>query len=228
MDGFECVPAATPTEAAAGLYELAATGAVDAIVRGQLDYTTYHRAMNEALRLRPARHGVVDLMCPYLLRDPRGDEWLITPVVQHDDATVEGKVYLSTCAAAILAALGVRPKIGVLAGDEREERGYLPSVDQSIDEALAVVDALRGVGLEADFFGLRVDNASALCNVVVPTDGTVGNFIYRSLGYIGGAELVGAITLSNRIVSLDTSRYNDCFGLAVQAATALKNLGGCR
>lgn len=226
VDTFDNYDCESPNEIAAKLFELSAAGIADGVVRGQVDYTSYHRQMNEAFDLKPARHGMTDIMCPYLLRDSRGDEWFITPMVQHDDASVEGKVYLVSSCAAILEAFGVEPKVGVLAGDNLDERGYLASVDQSIDDAEIVVGRLRGCGIAAEFFGLRIDEAATHCNVVVPIDGTTGNFIYRSLGYIGGAELVGGVSLTNRLISLDTSRYNDSFGLAILGASAFANIGG--
>jgi len=226
IDSFDNYDCQSANEIASKLFELSATGIADGVVRGQVDYTSYHRQMNDAFDLKPARHGMTDIMCPYLLRDSRGDEWFITPMVQHDDASVEGKVYLVTSCAAILEAFGIEPKVGVLAGDNVDERGYLASVDQSIDEAEIVVNRLREGGVAAEFFGLRIDEAARHCNVVVPIDGTIGNFIYRSLGYVGGDELVGGISLTNRLISLDTSRYNDSFGLAILGASALANLGG--
>lgn len=226
VDSFCNYACKSEDEIASKLFELSLTGIVTAIVRGQVGYTSYHKQMNAALDLKPSKHGMMDIMCPYLLRDARGDEWFITPMVQHDDASVEGKLYLVSCCAAILESLGIKPVVGVLAGDNQDERGYLESVDQSIDQAEKVVMGLSERGISAEFFGLRIDEAAKHSNVVVPIDGTIGNFIYRSLGYIGGADLVGGVSLTNRLISMDTSRYNDSFGLAILMASALANVGG--
>jgi predicted methyltransferase MtxX (methanogen marker protein 4) len=75
-------------------------------------------------------------------------------------------------------------------------------------------------------FPLRIDFAASECNIVVPMDGIVGNFVCRSLAYLGGATLVGGFTLTNRFVSLDTSRSNDRFCVAIQSAVAMANVGG--
>jgi hypothetical protein len=109
------------------LVDLAVTGRVDGIVRGQFDYSVYHNSLRRALGLTR------DLMCVCLLRDMRGDEWLITPAVHHDDATIGGRTYLASQAARICSALFVEPKVAILAADG--ERGYLAAVDKSLDDA---------------------------------------------------------------------------------------------
>jgi predicted methyltransferase MtxX (methanogen marker protein 4) len=75
-------------------------------------------------------------------------------------------------------------------------------------------------------YPLRIDLAAKECNIVVPMDGIVGNFVCRALIGLGGASMVGGFSLTNRLVSLDTSRQNDQFTMSIAAAAAMCNLGG--
>ncbi|MBI5135758.1 MAG: hypothetical protein HZA24_00315 [Nitrospirae bacterium] len=219
VDGYECVPATGGEEATADqLIALAASGQVDGVVRGQLYYSYYHDAFREQFNIPR------DVMCPCLIEDICGNEWFLTPVVQHDATSVAGRSYLATQAAKICEALGVEPVIGVLAADN--ERGYLRLVDQSLDDAEKISGMLRKRGYRSDIYPLRIDKAAFECNIVVPMDGTLGNFVCRTLGYLGGATLVGGFSLTRQIVSIDTSRANDRFGPAIEAAVAVSNLGG--
>ncbi len=219
VPGYESVCAESEPAIGEALASLVASGRVDAVVRGQLYYTHYHESMNRQFGFSR------DLMCPCLVQDLRENEWFLTPVVQHDDATVAGRCYLATQAARICEKLGVQPVIGVLAADN--ERGYLESVDESLDSAELIVKELKSRGYkQTRMFPLLIDKAACECNIVVPMDGTLGNFVLRALGYLGGANVVGGFNLTPRFVSIDTSRLYDRFGRAIEAAAAMTNLGG--
>jgi hypothetical protein len=87
--GFKSISAEEEPAAADKLATLVQSGEVDAIVRGQLYYGHYHEALKR-------RFGYTrDLMYPCLICDLSGNEWFITPVVHHDNATVECRCYLA-------------------------------------------------------------------------------------------------------------------------------------
>jgi predicted methyltransferase MtxX (methanogen marker protein 4) len=216
--GFESIREETERQASDRLMSLVEGNEVDAIVRGQIYYTHYHDSMNECFGFKR------DVMCPYLLRDYRNNEWFITPVVQHDDRSVKGRCYLATQTARICERLGIEAQIGILAADI--DTGYDDLVDKSLIEAKQIAQQLDELGYKVKEFPLRIDTAACESNVVVPMDGTVGNFVYRSLGYLGGATLVGGFTLTSRFVSIDTSRAQESFALAIESAVAMANLGG--
>jgi predicted methyltransferase MtxX (methanogen marker protein 4) len=213
---------------AARLFSLAKQQTVDAIVRGQIDYVTFHQQFRNAF---PELDR--DVMCISLLRSDK-HEWFMAPVVHHDETGVEGRCYLARQAARICQQLGVVPSIGILAADDPEGYGEqifraLPiaqTVLADYKNAKAIEEVLRGEHLHATVFPLRIDEAVNRCNVVVPMDGIIGNFLHRALGYIGGVKMGGCISLTRRLVSIETSRFNDAFETAIQMATALVNLGG--
>jgi predicted methyltransferase MtxX (methanogen marker protein 4) len=218
VPGFESRQVSGEEAIADQLMSLVRKSEIDAIVRGQVYYTHYHSSMRRAFGFGS------DLMCPCLLRDFCGNEWFLTPVVHHDDSSVRGRCYLAKQAARICMSLSVKPVIGVLAADN--ERGYLTSVDKSLDDAEAIVAEMQSEGYTCEMYPLRIDLAASRCNIVIPMDGILGNFVCRSLTYLGGASLVGGFTLTRRFVSIDTSRSNDEFSLAIEAAVAMCNVGG--
>lgn len=218
VEDCESIRATGDRAASDSLMALVQKGQVDAIVRGQIYYTDYHESMKQNFGFKR------DVMCPCLIKDHCGNEWFITPVVQSDDCSVSGRVYLATQAAKICMKLGVEPNIGILAADT--ERGYLKSVDTSLDDAEKIVKLIEAEEYKCTTYPLRIDAAANECNIVVPMDGTVGNFVCRSLVYLGDATMVGGFSLSNRLVSLDTSRLNDQFTMSIAAAAAMSNVGG--
>lgn len=220
IDGFDSIEEKNERKASDCLIALLQSKRVDAIVRGQIYYTHYHDSMNEYFEFKR------DVMCPYLLRDHCRNEWFITPVVHHDDASVDGRCYLSSQTARICEALGNNAVIAVLAPDKKSEMGYSDVVDKGILDAEAIVAKLISDGFNARMVELRIDLAASGANIVVPMDGIVGNFVYRSLGSLGGATLVGGFTLTNRFVSIDTSQSQKGFSHAIESAVAMANLGG--
>lgn len=219
VPGFGSKPEKDERSSADRLVALAKNREVDAIIRGQLYYTYYHESMKRHFGFKR------DVMCPSLLRDACGNEWFITPVVHTDDVSIDGRCYLATQAARICAKLGVDPVIGVLAADN--ERGYSEVVDRSLDDAEAIVLRLKAQGYnDCAMYALQINKAAEKCNIVIPMDGIVGNFVCRSLAYLGGATLVGGFSLTPRFVSLDTSRCGDQFHPAIETTVAMCNLGG--
>jgi predicted methyltransferase MtxX (methanogen marker protein 4) len=219
IPGFESKDEKDECSSCDRLVSLVKNREVDAIIRGQLYYTYYHDSMKHHFGFKR------DVMCPSLLRDACGHEWFITPVVHTDDVSIDGRCYLATQAARICTKLGIDPVIGVLAADN--ERGYSEIVDRSLDDAEAIVLRLKTQGYnDCAMYALQINKAAEKCNIVIPMDGIVGNFVCRSLAYLGGATLVGGFSLTPRFVSLDTSRCGDQFHPAIETAVAMCNLGG--
>jgi predicted methyltransferase MtxX (methanogen marker protein 4) len=230
IQGYESadVHSSDGSTVAARLFSLAKEQKVDAIVRGQIDYVTFHKQFRNAF---PELDR--DVMCISLLR-PDKHEWFMAPVVHHDETSVEGRCYLALQAARICEQLGLAPSIGILAADDPE--GYGEQISRALPiaqtvltdykNAKAIEEVLRSGHLDATVFPLRIDEAVNSCNVVVPMDGIIGNFLHRALGYIGGVEMGGCISLTRRVISIETSRFNDAFETAIQMAAALVNLGG--
>jgi len=230
IEGYDSadVPSGNATAAITRLFSLAKEQKVDAIVRGQIDYITFHKQFRSAF---PELDR--DVMCICLLRSDK-HEWFMAPVVHHDETGVEGRCYLARQAARICRQLGLAPTIGILAADDPE--GYGEQISRALPiaqtiladykSAKTIVEILRSEHLDATVFPLRIDEAVSRCNVVVPMDGIIGNFLHRALGYIGGVEMGGCISLTRRVVSIETSRFNDAFETAILMAAALVNLGG--
>ena len=85
---------------------------------------------------------------------------------------------------------------------------------------------MKPTGYACRIYPLKIDVAATECNIVVPMDGILGNFVCRSLISLGGATMVGGFGLTPRFVSIDTSRSIENFTPAIEAAVAMCNLGG--
>jgi predicted methyltransferase MtxX (methanogen marker protein 4) len=230
VDGFKSATMSSndPSVVAAKLFALAKSGEVDAIVRGQIDYVIFHTEFRKAFP-----ELVRDVMCVSLLRSSKS-EWLMAPVVHHDDTSVEGRCYLARQAARICIQLGIVPRIAILAADD--PKGYTEQIEKGLaiartiiddyDQAKMIEDVLQKEKLDATVYPLKIDDAIAKCNIVVPMDGIIGNFLHRSLGYVGGVQMCGCFSLTRNLVSIETSRFSDAFETAIEAACAMVSLGG--
>ena len=89
-----------------------------------------------------------------------------------------------------------------------------------------IVRELSSCGVQARVYPLLIDKAARECNIVVLMNGILGNFVYRSLCYLGGTRSGGGVTLTTRLISIDTTRYNDRFSFPIECAVAIVNVGG--
>lgn len=220
IPGYACEEASgSDDEIAAKLIWEARKGHVQGIVRGQLDYSAYHRVLNRFYKLKR------DVMCASLMRSTDGHEWLMTPVVHDHDSSISGRCYLVHCAARICTRLGCTPKIGILCADD--ERGYMHDVDRDHDEALTILSRLQNEGISnVSLFPFRIDTAIKECNVVIPMNGILGNFVFRALCYVENATVGGAFSLTRKLISIDTTRFGDAFSIPIESAAAIANIGG--
>jgi predicted methyltransferase MtxX (methanogen marker protein 4) len=100
-------------------------------------------------------------------------------------------------------------------------------IDRDHDEAVAIVSRLRDEGIsQVSLFPLRIDSAIKECNVVIPMNGILGNFIFRALCYVERATVGGAFSLTRRLISIDTTRFGDAFAIPIQSAAAMVRIGG--
>lgn len=208
------------------LIGMAIDKSVDAIIRGQLHYSTYHAALRSVFP-----EWTRDVMCACLMRTSM-HEWLMTPAVHDADASVSGRVYLAKQAAAICSQFGIaNPQVQVLCADENAEI-YEASFQRRMEEdRKAAIEVVRILNQEykvaAALCELRIDTAICRGHVVVPMDGVLGNFLHRGMGF-AGAELCGCFSLTRKLNSMDTSRFGDAFEIAIQAACALVNSDGLK
>ena len=116
--------------------------------------------------------------------------------------------------------VGLGTKIAVMSGGRCEDRGRCRAVDTSIDSALNIVKVLRLEGYDAYHSQILIEDAVNNADILIAPQGIVGNIIFRTLHFIGGAKALGAPIVNLDKVFIDTSRvktdYTDSIALAMR------------
>jgi predicted methyltransferase MtxX (methanogen marker protein 4) len=125
----------------------------------------------------------------------------------------------------VLEEWNVTPSFGLLAADFTEDKGELDIVDKSIEETEELAAELNrryGSRYSVKNYAHLINEAVENSNFIVPIDGIIGNFIYRTLLYLGGATEYGSPVLIEENI-IDNSRYNDRFSTHIIMAAARAN-----
>ena len=79
-------------------------------------------------------------------------------------------------------------------------------------------------GIQAQHYGILLEDAFKKSNIVIPPDGIMGNLIFRTLHFLGGAKSVGAPVVNIDKVFVDTSRAKKDYSTSIALASALCGL----
>ncbi len=191
-------------------------GVLDAAVRGDL-------ASNPAMAALREVFGLKKVLRAAFLEPPQGRTFLLAPVGIDEGWTVEEKLELARRSAAVMDRLGVRPVVGIMSGGRASDRGRTAVVDRTIDDAAAVVRALRDEGIDARDVEILIEEAARECDVLIAPDGISGNLIFRTLHFLGGGKAMGAPVLNIGPTYIDTSRAKEDYHDSILLAAALSS-----
>ena len=186
-----------------------AGGRIDAAIRGTLP------ANNTLLALKCA-FGVEHLQRAALLETVDGHRFFLTPVGVDEGWTIAERVTLARNASALAEKFGLRTKIGVLSGGRMGDVGRHPAVDRSLAEAELVARLSGGVHYE-----ILIEDAVRDCGVIIAPDGVSGNFIFRTLTFLGSGHGHGAPVMNIDKIFIDTSRATPYYAHAIRLAECL-------
>jgi putative methanogen marker protein 4 len=187
-------------------------GQIDAAVRGTL------KAANTLNEVKKAFDP--DVMSRACLIDCNSREFFLTPVGIDEGWTVSEKVFAARGCAGILRGLDIDPKAGVLAGGRAEDMWRNPVVDETLKEAQEVTDALSAEMTAVNYHILIEDALEDGANIIIPPNGLLGNYIFRTMVLAAGQKSFGAPLLGIESVFIDTSRANTPEGYARAIMTA--------
>jgi putative methanogen marker protein 4 len=184
---------------------------LDAAVRGGLDANPAMSAVRQVF-------GVEKVLRAAFLRPTGGRMFLFAPVGIDEGWTVEEKVELIRLGGNLLRSMGIEPRVGILSGGRKSDKGRIDAVDISIEDALEVVKEARLEGFDAKHSEILIEDAAVDCDLIIAPDGISGNLIFRTLHFLGHGEALGAPVLNISRVYIDTSRakvsYVDSLALA--------------
>lgn len=222
LDGFECV-AMEPDSAKAlsiskKIVQDYASGALDQFIRGQVDefgtLDEYKAHKGIAKDVKRASFALV--------RDVLGREIIITLVSNPEGQNLQEKIRIVDPVADLISqSFGITPRVAVMATCRPGSYGKDPVMSKSYDEAEALVKHLTGRGIEAKNVHIELEYAITWANMLVPTNGTIGNQIFRSIIYLGkGANLASPTFFPGVGMYEDDSRNEQDWYSHVVAAAA--------
>jgi len=204
----ECVIRESPDPGFSLANDLAA-GRIDAAIRGTLPAHHTLTALKTAF-------GVPHLERAALLETSDGHRFFLAPVGVDEGWTVSEKVALAHKAKSLAEKFGIPGKIGVLSGGRMGDVGRHPLVDRSLADAELVARLTGGVHYE-----ILIEDAIRDCGVIIAPDGVSGNFIFRTLTFLGSGHGHGAPVLNIGKIFVDTSRATSNYANAIRLAECL-------
>ena len=189
------------------------SGKIDAAVRGDMSSSVL-------LPLLKKKMGVSELERIVLLEPVGGKLVIAAPVGIDEGWTVDQKYDLAVKSIELMKKIGMGTKIAVMSGGRKDDIGRHPTVDNTIMDALELVDRLNSEGYDAYHAEILIENAVEDADLIIAPDGISGNLIFRTMHLIGGALALGAPIINIDKVFIDTSRakkdYKDSIALAMR------------
>ncbi len=189
------------------------SGEIDAAVRGDMSSSVL-------LPLLKERMGVPELERIVFLEPVGGKMVIAAPVGIDEGWTVEQKYNLVVKSIELMKRVGMGTRIAVMSGGRKDDIGRHPTVDNTIKDALELVDRLNAEGYDAYHAEILIENAVNDADLIIAPDGISGNLIFRTMHLIGGALALGAPIVNIDKVFIDTSRakkdYKDSIALAMR------------
>ena len=188
-------------------------GKIDAAIRGDMSSSVLLPIVKQKTGLR----GLERIVFLELLN---GKMIIMAPVGIDEGWSDEQRIELARQSVKMAKRVGLGTKIAVMSGGRCEDRGRCRAVDTSIDSALNIVKVLRSEGYDAYHSQILIEDAVNNADILIAPQGIVGNIIFRTLHFIGGAKALGAPIVNLDKVFIDTSRvktdYTDSIALAMR------------
>lgn len=189
-------------------------GVIDAAVRGDLPSNDAMRALKDVFSLRKTQRMV-------LMEPIRGGVFLLAPVGIDEGGSVSEKVEMASAGHHLIRSLGGNGRVGMMSAGRESDRGRNPMVDKSMDDALEACQGLRRLGIECNHCQITIESALDENDVIIAPDGIIGNVIFRTLHFLGGARALGAPVANIDRVFIDTSRAKDDYSDSIALAYIL-------
>ena len=186
-----------------------AEGRIDAAIRGTLPANTTLLALKRAF-------GVDHLERAALLETTDHHRFLLAPVGVDEGWSIAEKVTLALKAKELAKKFRLPTKIGILSGGRMGDLGRHHNVDRSLADAELLARLSGGVHVE-----ILIEDAIQECGVIIAPDGISGNFIFRTLTFLGSGHGHGAPVMNIDKIFVDTSRATPHYAHAIRLAECL-------
>ncbi|RAP51495.1 MAG: methyltransferase [Methanosphaera sp. rholeuAM270] len=141
-----------------------------------------------------------------------GHQFLLTPVGIDEGTSYTSKIDIIKECSKYMTKMGHKPKIALISGGRKEDKGRSPRIDDSINECEKIFHELKDTYNIKHYYILIEEAIKDKTNIIIAPDGITGNLIFRSLVLVSGIKSHGALTLNQPKLFIDTSRSQSTEG----------------
>lgn len=185
---------------------------IDGVIRGSLESNIITDLKKEFPNLFRAS-----------LLEKDGHQFLLSPVGIDEGDSIPSKITIVKECARAMSLLGKQPKIALISGGRKNDKGRSSKVDQSIEECEIIERKLKDHYDIKHYYILIEEAIKDKANIIIAPDGITGNIIFRSLVLVAGIKSNGALTLNQPTMFIDTSRSQNVQGY-INSINLLKKL----
>lgn len=187
---------------------------VDAVVRGTLSASEVLNHLKIAFNLN------------YILRiaimEINNKEIFLSPVGIDEGNNLKQKKEIVFYGVNLMKKFGITPNIAILSKGRKDDFGRSKEIDSSLKEGEKIANYFNKSFLIKNY-GIEIENAIKNCNFLILPNGVIGNYIFRTLYYLGEAKSYGAVVVNFDKVFIDTSRGKKSYVESIALASALVN-----
>lgn len=187
------------------------SGRIEAAVRGDM-------SSSKLLPILKERAGVRNLERLVLLEPPASKMFFLTPVGIDEGWSIDQKYDMAVRSVDVMKRLGTGTRIAVMSGGRKDDKGRNDEVDKTLKEAVELTERLVAAGYDAYDAQILIEAAVDDADLIVASNGIVGNLVFRIIHFIGGAKALGAPVINIDKVFIDTSREKNDYVDSIQLA----------
>ena len=177
-------------------------GLIDAAIRGSLSSNKFLENIKNLFRITRVNRLA-------LLETFKGYQFFFAPVGIDEYRDYQSKIDFIESSLKFFHFVGIQPKISILSGGRKDDKGRDNIVDKSLEAAEKIVEFFKNKDSTLQVFNDEILIEKAIenqSNLIFAPDGISGNLIYRTLVHLGGGKAHGAVYLGLEKIIIDTSR----------------------
>jgi len=175
---------------------------IDAAIRGSLSSNKFLENIKNLFQMTTLNRLA-------LLETFKGYQFFFAPVGIDEYRSYQSKINFIESALEFFHFVGIQPKISILSGGRKDDKGRDNIVDKSLEATEKIVTFFRNKDSSLQIFNDEILIEKAIenqSNLIFAPDGISGNLIYRTLVHLGGGKAYGAVYLGLEKIIIDTSR----------------------
>ena len=147
--------------------------------------------------------------------------FFLAPVGIDEGINIKEKMAIINYSVSFLKKLGVFPNIGLLSGGRFEDIGRGKEIDNLVNEGIDLEEYFKFYDYNVKHYGILIEEAVKESNLIIAPNGIFGNYIFRTLYFLGGGESIGAPLINIDKIYVDTSSSKKDYSLSIALASAL-------